>query len=141
MLHRYVLSRAASGTTRATVVAPRLDAGISIGEWQEAVRNLHRWARSETHPHRVHANTSGTTRSVQGQDNLDGGEHCWQIECLDPDLSHARTICLWFKGTSVRRTGCSTGTTEEAHEESQRNFPNLDSSRPEAAGTPWSEGH
>ena len=45
----------------------------------------------------VHAHTSGTTRSVQGQDNLDGGEHCWQIECLDPDLSHARTICLWFR--------------------------------------------
>ena len=39
----------ASGTTRATVVAPRLDAGISIGEWHEAVRTLHRMARSETH--------------------------------------------------------------------------------------------
>ena len=117
MLHRYVLSRAASGTTRATVVA-RLDAGISIGEWQEAVRNLHRWARSETHPHRAHANTSGSTRSVQGQDNLDGGAHSWPIESLDPDLSHARTNCLWFKGASVRRTRCSTGTTEGAHEES-----------------------
>ena len=39
----------ASGTTRATVVAPRLDAGISIGERHEAVRTLHRMARSETH--------------------------------------------------------------------------------------------
>ena len=77
---------------------------------------------------RVHVNTSGTTRSVQGQDNLDGGAHCWQVECLDPDLSHAHTICLWFKGASVRRTGCSTGTTEGALEESQINFTNLDSS-------------
>ena len=59
---------------------------------------------------RVHVNTSGTTRSLQGQDNLDGGAHSWPIESLDPDLSHARTNCLWFKGASVRRTGCSTGT-------------------------------
>ena len=59
---------------------------------------------------RVHVNTSGTTRSMQGQDNLDGGAHSWPIESLDPDLSHARTDCLWFKGASVRRTGCSPGT-------------------------------
>ena len=59
---------------------------------------------------RVHVNTSGTTRSMQGQDILDGGAHSWPIESLDPDLSHARTNCLWFKGASVRRTGCSPGT-------------------------------
>ena len=43
---------------------------------------------------RVHDNTSGTTRSIQGEDSLDGNIHGWHVEGLKHDLSHLLTVSL-----------------------------------------------
>merc|ERR1711953_609684 len=37
---------------------------------------------------RVHDNTSGTSRSVEGKDSLDGNIHGWHVEGLEHDLGH-----------------------------------------------------
>ncbi|RNA00284.1 beta [Brachionus plicatilis] len=43
---------------------------------------------------RVQNNTSGTTRSVKGQDSLNGNVHSWRVECLEHDLSHFFSVCF-----------------------------------------------
>merc|ERR1712088_1043973 len=44
---------------------------------------------------RVHDNTSGTSRSVEGEDGLDGNIHGWHVEGLEHDLGHLFTVSFW----------------------------------------------
>merc|ERR1719192_1695940 len=48
---------------------------------------------------RVHNNTSGTTRGIEGQDSLDGNIHGWHVEGLKHDLSHLLTVSLRVEGS------------------------------------------
>merc|ERR1719186_759158 len=43
---------------------------------------------------RVHDNTSGTSRSIQGEDSLDGNIHGGHVEGLKHDLGHLLTVSL-----------------------------------------------
>merc|ERR1719220_3117591 len=43
---------------------------------------------------RVHDNTSGTARGVEGKDSLDGNIHGGHVEGLKHDLSHLLTVSL-----------------------------------------------
>jgi len=43
---------------------------------------------------RVHDDTSGTTRGIEGQDSLDGNIHGWHVEGLEHDLSHLLPVSL-----------------------------------------------
>merc|ERR1712179_169396 len=43
---------------------------------------------------RVHDNTSGTARGIQGEDSLDGNIHSGHVEGLEHDLGHLLTVSL-----------------------------------------------
>merc|ERR1719153_2239442 len=43
---------------------------------------------------RVHDNTSGTTRGIEGEDSLDGNIHGGHIEGFEHDLGHLLTVSL-----------------------------------------------
>merc|ERR1719440_1280715 len=47
---------------------------------------------------RVHDNTSGTTRGIEGKDSLDGHIHGGHVEGLEHDLSHLLPVGLGVKG-------------------------------------------
>merc|ERR1711881_666734 len=46
---------------------------------------------------RVHDDTSGTSRSIEGEDSLDGDIHGGHVEGLEHDLGHLLTVSLWVK--------------------------------------------
>merc|ERR1711983_744400 len=46
---------------------------------------------------RVHDNTSGTSRSIKGEDSLDGNIHGWHVGGFEHDLGHLFTVSLWVK--------------------------------------------
>merc|ERR1712038_330140 len=46
---------------------------------------------------RVHDDTSGTSRSIEGKDSLDGNIHSWHVEGFEHDLGHLFTVSLWVK--------------------------------------------
>merc|ERR1711874_441134 len=46
---------------------------------------------------RVHDNTSGTARGIQGEDSLDGNIHGGHVESLEHDLGHLLTVSLWVE--------------------------------------------
>merc|ERR1712045_187344 len=48
---------------------------------------------------RVHDNTSGTARGIEGQDSLDGNIHGGHVEGLKHDLSHLLTVSLGVEGS------------------------------------------
>merc|ERR1719474_479870 len=48
---------------------------------------------------RVHDNTSGTARGIEGEDSLDGNIHSGHIEGLKHDLGHLLTVSLGVKGS------------------------------------------
>merc|ERR1712241_1428134 len=48
---------------------------------------------------RVHDNTSGTTRGIQGEDSLDGNIHGGHVEGLEHDLGHLFTVSLGVEGS------------------------------------------
>merc|ERR1719281_2275171 len=48
---------------------------------------------------RVHDNTSGTTRGIEGEDSLDGNIHGGHVEGLKHDLSHLLTVSLGVEGS------------------------------------------
>merc|ERR1719154_246277 len=48
---------------------------------------------------RVHDNTSGTSRSIEGEDSLDGNIHGWHVEGLEHDLGHLLTVSLGGEGS------------------------------------------
>merc|ERR1711884_72742 len=48
---------------------------------------------------RVHNNTGGTTRGVQGEHSLDGNVHGGHVEGLEHDLGHLLTVSLGVEGS------------------------------------------
>merc|ERR1712226_1632231 len=47
---------------------------------------------------RVHDNTSGTVRGIEGEDSLDGNIHGGHVEGLEHDLGHLLTVSLGVEG-------------------------------------------
>merc|ERR1719263_194088 len=43
----------------------------------------------------IQDNTSGTSRSVQGKDSLDGNVHSWGVESFKHDLTHFFSVSFW----------------------------------------------
>merc|ERR1711872_741205 len=58
---------------------------------------------------RVHDNTSGTARGIEGEDSLDGNVHGGHVEVSNMIWVIFSLLALGLRGASVRRTGCSTG--------------------------------
>merc|ERR1739847_131162 len=54
---------------------------------------------------RVHDNTSGTTRGIQGEDSLDGNIHSRHVEGLEHDLGHLFTVGLGVEGSLSQEDG------------------------------------
>merc|ERR1712033_122636 len=54
---------------------------------------------------RVHDNTSGTTRGVEGEDGLDGDIHSGHVEGLEHDLGHLLTVGLGVEGSLSKEDG------------------------------------
>merc|ERR1711894_169127 len=48
---------------------------------------------------RVHDNTSGTARGIEGEDSLDGNIHGGHVEGLEHDLGHLLTVSLGVEGS------------------------------------------
>merc|ERR1712242_658441 len=46
---------------------------------------------------RVHDDTGGTSRSIEGEDSLDGYIHGGHVEGFEHDLGHLFTVSLWVK--------------------------------------------
>ncbi|KAH9494229.1 hypothetical protein DERF_014932 [Dermatophagoides farinae] len=46
---------------------------------------------------RIQDDTGGTTRSVQGQDSLDGDVNGWAVEGLEHDLGHLFSVGFWIQ--------------------------------------------
>merc|ERR1711936_266834 len=47
---------------------------------------------------RVHDNTRGTSRGIEGEDSLDGDIHGGHVEGLKHDLGHLLTVSLGIEG-------------------------------------------
>merc|ERR1711955_45848 len=54
---------------------------------------------------RVHDNTSGTARGVEGEDGLDGDIHSGHVEGLEHDLGHLLTVSLGVEGSFSKEDG------------------------------------
>merc|ERR1719186_637869 len=54
---------------------------------------------------RVHDDTSGTARGIEGEDSLDGDEHGGHVEGLKHDLGHLLTVSLWVEGSLSQEGG------------------------------------
>merc|ERR1719288_125254 len=54
---------------------------------------------------RVHDNTSGTTRGIEGEDSLDGNIHGGHVEGLEHDLGHLLTVSLGVEGSLSKEDG------------------------------------
>merc|ERR1711999_49127 len=54
---------------------------------------------------RIHDNTSGTARGIEGEDSLDGNIHCGHVEGLKHDLGHLLTVGLWVEGSLSKEDG------------------------------------
>merc|ERR1712168_1323441 len=54
---------------------------------------------------RVHDNTSGTARGIEGEDSLDGNIHCGHVEGLEHDLGHLLTVSPGVKGSLSKKDG------------------------------------
>merc|ERR1711955_143874 len=54
---------------------------------------------------RVHDNTSGTARGIQGEDSLGGNIHGGHVEGLEHDLGHLLTVSLGVKGSFSQEDG------------------------------------
>merc|ERR1712024_218374 len=54
---------------------------------------------------RVHDDTGGTSRSVEGKDSLDGNIHCRHVEGLEHDLGHLFTVSFWVEGNFSQEYG------------------------------------
>merc|ERR1711863_150472 len=58
---------------------------------------------------RVHDHTSGTTRSVEGENSLDSNIHGGHVEGLKHDLSHLLTVSLGVEGSLSEEDGLFLG--------------------------------
>merc|ERR1719295_2478009 len=54
---------------------------------------------------RVHDDTSGTSRGVQGEDSLDGNVHGRHVKSLEHDLGHLFTVGLGVEGSLSQEDG------------------------------------
>merc|ERR1712201_19321 len=54
---------------------------------------------------RVHDNTSGTARGIEGEDSLDGNIHGGHVEGLEHDLGHLLTVSLGVEGSLSKKDG------------------------------------
>merc|ERR550534_885018 len=54
---------------------------------------------------RVHDNTSGTARGIEGEDGLDGNIHGGHVEGLEHDLGHLLTVSLGVEGSLSKEDG------------------------------------
>merc|ERR1712183_1045498 len=54
---------------------------------------------------RVHDNTGGTSRGIEGEDSLDGDIHGGHVEGLEHDLSHLLTVSLGVEGSFSKKDG------------------------------------
>merc|ERR1712156_1076860 len=54
---------------------------------------------------RVHDNTSGTARGIEGEDSLDGNIHGGHVEGLKHDLSHLLTVGLRVQWSFSKENG------------------------------------
>merc|ERR1712212_1222834 len=54
---------------------------------------------------RVHDNTSGTARGIEGEDSLDGDEHGGHVKGLEHDLGHLFTVSLGVEGSLSQECG------------------------------------
>merc|ERR1719245_611780 len=54
---------------------------------------------------RVHDNTSGTARGIEGEDSLDGNIHGGHVEGLEHDLGHLLTVSLGVEGSLSQKDG------------------------------------
>merc|ERR1712117_145463 len=54
---------------------------------------------------RVHDNTSGTARGIEGEDSLDGNIHGGHVEGLEHDLGHLLTVSLGVEGSLSKEDG------------------------------------
>merc|ERR1711892_380907 len=54
---------------------------------------------------RVHDDTSGTARGIEGEDSLDGDIHGGHVEGLKHDLGHLLTVSLGVKGSLSKEDG------------------------------------
>merc|ERR1719466_735078 len=58
---------------------------------------------------RVHDNTGGTSRGIEGEDSLDGDIHGGHVEGLEHDLSHLLTVSLGVEGSLSEEDGLFLG--------------------------------
>merc|ERR1719206_1287621 len=58
---------------------------------------------------RVHDNTSGTARGIEGEDSLDGDIHGGHVEGLEHDLGHLLTVSLGVDGSLSEEDGLFLG--------------------------------
>jgi len=54
---------------------------------------------------RIHDNTSGSARGIEGEDSLDGNIHGGHVEGLKHDLSHLLTVSLGVEGSLSQEDG------------------------------------
>merc|ERR1712152_97134 len=54
---------------------------------------------------RVHDNTSGTARGIEGEDSLDGDIHGGHVEGLEHDLGHLLAVSLGVEGSLSKEDG------------------------------------
>merc|ERR1712234_31057 len=54
---------------------------------------------------RIHDDTSGTARGIEGEDSLDGNIHGRHVEGLKHDLGHLLTVGLWVEGSLSKKDG------------------------------------
>merc|ERR1739845_276836 len=54
---------------------------------------------------RVHDNTSGTARGIEGEDSLDSNIHGGHVEGLEHDLGHLLTVSLGVEGSLSKEDG------------------------------------
>merc|ERR1712002_498404 len=54
---------------------------------------------------RVHDNTGGTSRGIEGEDSLDSNIHGRHVEGLKHDLGHLLTVSLGVEGSLSQKDG------------------------------------
>ena len=63
---------------------------------------------------KIHYDSNGTARSIEGQHSLDCDVHGRCVERLEHDLCHLLPVGRGVEGASVRRSGCSSGATRSS---------------------------